>query len=155
NARQHTIFFDQKLGVVLQIFRNTSQSRMITIVDIFFKSFGNEMFESFFGYVIGSFHFGFKFKSPARVSNPGRAKLIICYFFNSKYNFKSPFTSRTAFAAVANFSFTSSVKVTFTILSTPFLPMTAGTPKQMSDSPYSPSNINEQGIIFFWSQTMD
>ena len=54
-----------------------------------------------------------------------------------------------------NHSFSSSFSSNSTIFSTPFFPITAGTPIETSFCPYSPSKLVETGITCFLSCTTD
>ena len=68
--------------------------------------------------------------------------------------FNTSFMFLTASALLLNAACSSADKSISTIFSQPFLPITTGTPKQISDCPYSPFKLTQQVNNFFSSRTM-
>src|SRR5580704_7541383 len=74
---------------------------------------------------------------------------------NSCYNvFNTSFIFLTASALLLNADCSSSLNSYSTIFSQPFLPMTTGTPRQISFCPYSPFSETQQVNNFFSSRTI-
>src|SRR5688572_32168039 len=68
--------------------------------------------------------------------------------------FNTSFILLTASALLLNKPFSSTLRLKSTIFSHPFLPITTGTPRQISFCPYSPSRLTQQVNNFFSSRTM-